>query len=320
MSKLNPTVNQQFIILSVLLFAITTIVLSLFKGSTSIPIKQLLFNSHEFQHILLDLRLPRTMNAFICGGLLAMSGMLMQLLLENPLADPYALGVSGGAALVILLLMLIGLSPSWWLLGAWSGSLLTMALISLLARRHRWQPTSLLLIGIALACCFSAAITIILLLSSASDFRSMIFFLSGDLTETNYPWASGILLLLGLYICHRFSPGMDILTHGQLEAQALGLASRQLRRILFLLSSLFTAAAVIQAGCIGFIGMLVPHIARKLLGNHHRITIPFAMLLGGSLVTLADTLARSLFSPNELPIGVILALIGAPIFIALLQK
>jgi iron complex transport system permease protein len=287
--------------------------LALFIGSTS-------YHDGQFITILWQLRLPRVLAAFTCGGLLALAGSLMQLLLQNPLADPYVLGISSGAALFTLLLMLLGLSTTWLLAGAWSGSLLTIALILILARKQRYATHSLLLAGIALTCGFSAGISCILLLSPNTTLHSMLFWLTGDFNITHMPWLEFIILIVGTFICCLLAPGLNILGRGEQAARVLGLPSEKYRLVLYLLSSLFTATAVTLAGCIGFIGLIIPHLTRKLIGYDHRFVLPLSMVLGGSLLVLADTLARTVLAPEQLPVGILMALLGVPIFIWILQK
>lgn len=314
--------TRQFrLIFSVLILVIFSILLSLSKGSMYIPFDQLLFSDNGlFNTIFLQLRLPRTLTAFISGGLLALAGSLMQLLLQNPLADPYILGISGGAAFVTLLLMLLGLSDIWLMWGAWVGSIGTILLIVLLAKKHRWNTHALLLSGIALAAGFSACISFILLLSPDKNLHGMLFWLAGDLNVTHFPWIGILVLIIGLSICQWLAPGLNILGRGELEARALGLPTKKYRVTLYLLSSLFTATAVTLTGCIGFIGLIIPHFTRLFTGYDHRISLPISMLLGGSLLTLADTFARILFAPQQLPVGILIAMIGTPIFIWLLQR
>lgn len=298
-----------------------SIFLSLSKGSTSIPLYQLLSRDNDlFNTIFLKLRLPRTLTAFVSGGLLALAGSLMQLLLQNPLADPYILGVSGGAALFTLLMIFFGANEYWLMGGAWLGSLLAIALILLLARQHRWQTHTLLLSGIAIASGFSACISFILLISTDASLHSMLFWLTGDLNDARFPWIGLAILGIGFVICLLLAPGLNILGRGEKEAKALGLSSEKYRIALYLLSSLFTAAAVTLAGCIGFIGLIIPHLTRMLAGYDYRIVLPVSMLLGGSLLTAADTCARTLFAPQQIPVGILMALIGVPIFVWMLQK
>ncbi len=295
-----------------------SILFSLSKGSISIPIDQLLLG--DFNTIFFKLRLPRTLTAFVCGSLLALAGSLMQLLLQNPLADPYALGISGGAALATLIMMLFGMTDHWLMGGAWIGSLLTIALILFITRKQGMHTHSLLLAGIALACGFSACISFILLISPASTLHSMLFWLSGDLNNAHMPSLALIILCLGLIICLWLAPGFNLFGRGEQEARALGLASEKYRLALYLLSSLFTATAVTLAGCIGFIGLIIPHTARLLSGYDHRIMLPVSALLGGTLLTIADTFARTLFAPQQIPVGILMAMIGVPLFVCLLQR
>lgn len=307
-----------FIIIS---FAFFSFLFSLSKGSTSISLYQLLFaDLSQFQTIIMQLRLSRTLTAFTSGGLLALSGTLMQLLLQNPLADPYALGISGGAALFTLIFMLLGVNSLWLLTGAWLGSLLTMLLIVLLSKIHRWQSHTLLLSGIALAGAFSAGISFILLITPTDHLPSMLFWLAGDLNNTEFPFYSILVLIVSFLICLIIAPTLNLLGHGEKEALSLGVAVKKYRIFLYLLSSLLTATAVMLAGCIGFIGLIIPHITRQLVGYNHRIMLPIALLLGGSLLTLADTAARTLFTPEQLPAGLFIAIIGTPVFIGLLRK
>lgn len=291
------------------LLVCSTVLFSLLKGSGPLS-----------ADIFYQLRLPRTMTAFVCGGLLALSGSLMQLLVQNPLADPYVLGVSSGAALVSLLFMLFGIDQEWLFLGAWIGSLLTIVLIMLLARKHRFHSVSLLLAGVAIAFGFSACISLILLISPESNLHSMLFWLTGDLNDAAFPWIGLSTLLIGLLCCMALAPGLNIFARGEREARALGLSCDRYRIALYLLSSVFTASAVTLAGCVGFIGLIIPHLTRGLAGFDHRVVLPLSMLLGGSLLTFADTCARTLTAPQQLPVGILMALIGVPIFIWLLHS
>ncbi len=312
--------SRSHLIFIVCIFAIFSALFSLSKGSTSVSLYQLLFSDNtQINMIIFKLRLPRMLTAFVSGGLLALAGSLMQVLLQNPLADPYVLGVSSGAAFFTLLLMLLGASDLALLGGAWAGSLLTIALILLLARKHRWHSHSLLLSGVAIACGLLACNSFLLLLSPATNLHSMLFWLAGDLNGSHVPWYGLVVLIIGMLICYLLAPGLNLLARGEAPARALGLASDKYRIILYLLSSLFAATAVTLAGCIGFIGLIIPHLTRLLIGFDHRIMLPISMLLGGTLLTLADTFARSILAPQQLPVGMLLAFIGVPIFIWLLQ-
>lgn len=298
-----------------------SLLFSLSKGSTSIPIDQLLFSkSHEFNTILYKLRLPRTCTAFVTGALLALSGALMQLLLQNPLADPYLLGVSGGAALMTLCAMCLGASATGLMGAAWLGSGLSMLLVFAMMRKHRWQASLLVLCGVAIAFAFAAGISIVLLLSPDKNLHSMLFWLSGDLNDANFPYMGIVVLVIGYLLCTGLAPGLNLLYRGEQEAQMLGLAVTRCKVWLYLISAIMTATAVTVAGCIGFIGLIVPHLARQLCGHDHRVMLPACLLIGGSLLTCADTLARTLVAPQQLPVGLVMTLIGIPVFIGLLQR
>lgn len=302
------------------LLAIASILLSLFKGSTLIHPQQLItaiFSQQDAltRHIFLTLRLPRTGAAFVTGGLLALAGALMQILLRNPLADPYVLGISGGAALGSLLCILCGLTGYWITGGAWLGSLCAILLVFALAKSK-----NMLLIGIAVASGFAALISFILLISPDRELRSMLFWLLGDLSYAHVPVGESCILLLGLIISMSFARQLNIFVRGEPEARALGVHTTHLQIRIYFLSALLTAAAVTLAGCVGFVGLIVPHIFRLLYGSNHRYLLPGSVLLGGSLVTLADTLSRTLFAPIQLPVGIMMSLIGIPIFIGLLLR
>jgi iron complex transport system permease protein len=313
LSRTRPT-------LFILTLVIASLFISIIKGSIPVSLYQLFFEHQgHFGSLFLTLRLERTANAFISGGLLAMAGVLMQLLLQNPLADPYVLGASSGAALFTLIMILLGVGETWFIGGAWAGSILSIMLVFLLARQHEWQTHSLLLFGIAMACFYSACISLVLLISPATKLHSMLFWLTGDLNGSLFSWPPLFILAAGTIACILLAPGLNILTRGDQEAGALGLATRQYHIAIYLLSSLFTAAAVTLSGCIGFIGLLTPHIIRRLVGTDHRILLPVSMLTGGSLLTIADTIARTVVAPEQLPVGILLALLGVPVFIWMLR-
>lgn len=271
--------------------------------------------------ILVQLRIPHVLTAFVTGGLLALAGALMQVLVRNPLADPYLLGVSGGAGLFTLLLMLCGLSGLWLTAGAWAGSLITMLLIFLLTRRQPFQPApSFLLTGVALASGFSALVSLILLISPDPVLRGMLFWLIGDLSYAHLPVVEGCILLIGLALGLSVANELNLLVRGDKTATSLGVNTPQLQWKLYLLSSLLTATAVTLAGCIGFVGLIIPHFFRLLFGYDHRYLLPGSVFIGGTVLTLADLFARNLIFPQEIPVGIVMVLMGIPVFLYLLPK
>ncbi len=273
------------------------------------------------QAILLELRLPRVLAAFAAGGLLGLAGALIQVLTRNPLADPYILGISGGAATGALLAILFGL-PLW--LQHLSSSLSALAaLLLVIALAHgegAWTRHRLLLTGVVLAAALGALITLLLALAPETALRGMLFWLMGDLASAPAPWFALIGLLALTLLALPWARDLNILTRGEASALALGVAVPALRWGAYLIAAAATALAVITAGSIGFVGLLAPHLARLLVGADHRLALPGAILLGGSLVMLADLLARTLIAPQQLPAGALLALIGAPLFLTLLYR
>lgn len=271
--------------------------------------------------VILDLRLPRAASAFVTGGLLALAGALMQVLLRNPLADPYILGVSGGAAVAALLAMLLGLSGFWLSLGAFGGAAVSMLLVFGLAHgRGSWTPTRLLLTGVIVAAGWGAIISFLLTVAPQSRLPGMLFWLMGDLTYARAPAAAGAVLLGGLLVCLPVARSLNVLARGDLTAGALGVSVNRLRILLYLAASLLTAVAVTLAGSIGFVGLVVPHMLRLGGAHDHRLLLPASVLLGGTLLVLADTLARTALAPTQLPVGVVTAFVGVPVFLFLLHR
>lgn len=296
---------RMFAILGLSLVCLT---LSLCLGSAQTQLSSVLF----------ELRLPRTEAAFITGASLGLAGCLMQLLLNNPLADPYILGLSGGASLGALLAVLLLGSLGASLMGAWLGSLLAILLLLTLVRRHHFNTQTLLLMGVILASALGALTSLLALALPTDTARPLLFWLGGDLNGASpSPWA-GVILLVAGGLSLMQSQGYDVMARGHLEAKALGLPLNAYRLSLFLLSGLLTANAVTLAGCIGFIGLIIPHYARRVIGHNHTTLLPAAALLGGSLLTLADAIARTAFAPLQLPIGLCMTLLGAPFLMSLL--
>ncbi len=303
------------------LFAAIAVTAGLMSGSGGL----LYFGADSAGSVSMDivtkLRLPRVATAFACGALLSLAGVIMQVLLRNPLADPYVLGVSGGAATGAILAMMAGVTGYGVYGGAWSGALLSTFLIFFLIRTDdAWSPARLLLTGVVLASGWGAAITLLISLSPADDLRGILFWLIGDLSIAHHGlqlWgvlAGGILLSLGL------SRKLNVLSRGETVAAALGESVVILRGLLFLLASVLTAAAVTAIGAVGFVGLVIPHAMRLLVGSDHRIVLPAVCLAGGGFLVLADTLARTVAAPLQLPTGAITALIGVPVFLFLLHR
>ncbi|MFG6159885.1 FecCD family ABC transporter permease [Halomonas sp. 1390] len=271
--------------------------------------------------LVLELRLPRALAAFGTGALLALAGALMQVLLRNPLADPYVLGLSGGASVAALAAMLAGLGAALVGGAAFAGALASTLIVFGLAHgTGSWTPTRLLLTGVVMAAGWGAVITFLLAVSPVERLPGMLYWLMGDLAYAGTPWPVLVVAALALVVILPLGRTLNVLARGGLQAAALGVAVRPLEWTLYLLASLLTAVAVTTAGSIGFVGLMVPHMLRLRLGNDQRRILPASLLAGGILLTLADTLARTLIAPQQLPVGVITALIGVPSFLYLLYR
>ncbi|RAW06802.1 iron ABC transporter permease [Halomonas elongata] len=271
--------------------------------------------------LVLDLRLPRALAAFGTGALLALAGALMQVLLRNPLADPYVLGLSGGASVSALLAMLAGLGGSLVAGAAFGGALASTLIVFGLAHgTGSWTPTRMLLTGVVMAAGWSALISFLLAVSPVEQLPGMLYWLMGDLSYAGSPWLVLGVAALSLVVMAPLGRTLNVLARGGMQAAALGVAVRPLEWTLYLVASLLTAVAVTTAGSIGFVGLMVPHMLRLRLGNDQRLILPASLLAGGTLLTLADTLARTLIAPQQLPVGVITALLGVPSFLYLLYR
>lgn len=271
--------------------------------------------------IISEIRIPRALAAFLCGALLALSGVIMQVLLRNPLADPYILGVSGGAAVGALLVILTGVGALWMTHAAFAGALLSVLLVfGLAARGRQWSPTRLLLTGVVISAGWGAVINVLLTSSSANNVQSMLFWLMGDLSQSRTSAWHFLVLLAGLLILLSQARSLNALARGELSAAALGVNVPRLKILLYFSASILTAVAVTIAGSVGFVGLVVPHMLRLSGARDHRWLIPGSLLLGGAFLMLADTLARTIIAPQQLPVGVLTALIGVPAFLIILHR
>ncbi len=282
--------------------------------------------------LILQLRMPRVLAAFSVGALLSLAGALMQLLLRNPLADPYVLGVSGGAAAGALSFsLLLPASAAVYSLqsGALLGALLATTLLLILARRSFYNEIAmesissdirLILTGVMISAGFGALITVLLVLSPDAQLRGTLFWLMGELDSPDFVISAWLVLLVACAWSFTKARELNVLSHGEVTAHLLGLNVRRLQVSLLIVASVSTAAAVAVAGTIGFVGLVVPHALRLVIGNDQRLLLPASVLSGGIALTLADLLARSIAAPTQLPVGVITALIGVPVFLVLLAR
>jgi iron complex transport system permease protein len=322
------------IFLSLLL--ILVILISITMGSVKVPPLRsirILFQSilglkgggNETERtIILSLRLPRAILAGLVGAGLSVSGATFQALLRNPLADPYILGVSSGAAVGAILAILLGLSTfSFGLpLISFLGALLTVLIVFYFGRQDgKIHPNTLLLAGVIIGSFLSALIMFFISVSQKEELHTIIFWLMGDFSFSN---ARAILIifpyiLLGFFLLYLRSRHLNLILSGEENAVQLGVDVEKLKLVSYLSASLITAASVSVCGLIGFVGLIIPHAVRLIFGPDHRLLIPASALVGASFLIASDTVARTLLSPTELPVGVITAAFGGPFFIYLLR-
>jgi len=314
--------------------ALLALGIALLTGGSRIPpsaLWQALFDPGQSvaADVVGKLRLPRALAAFAAGGLLALAGALMQVLLRNPLADPYVLGLSGGAAVGALGAMLAGLGTVFVNIGAAGGALLAIVIVFGLARGDfsRRQLSAavdasprLLLTGVILASGWGAIIALMLTLAPEARLRGMLFWMMGDLNGID-GWApAAAMLAVAVVLAFAAARDLNVMLRGEAVAHALGVDVAALRRRIYFLAALATALAVTTAGSIGFIGLVIPHALRLLFGNDQRMLLPASALAGGTLLLLADTVARTVVAPMQLPVGVIMSVIGVPSFVFLLMR
>ncbi len=277
--------------------------------------------------IVLRVRLPRVVLAALVGASLAVAGTLFQALLRNPLADPYILGVSGGAALggvsVLALGGALGLGYAAVPPAAFAGAILTILLLFAVAgSAGRLSPTTLLLTGVVFNAFASAAIVFLASLSGLVEGAGIFLWLIGNLSDARFEVAGWVaaFLALGLACALPLARGLNLLALGEEPAAQLGIDVEWVKRILLGATSLMVGAAVSVSGLVGFVGLIIPHLLRLLFGPDHRLLVPAAALGGGAFLVLCDTVARTLLSGRELPVGAITAVVGGPLFLVLLRR
>jgi len=304
-----------------LMVLILSIILALSVGSQYIPFSEIAF-SNQWNEIIYSIRLPRIVNAISVGGLLSLAGLLIQNLVKNPLADPYILGISGASASAQLAVIALGITLPFWLFVTigFIAALLSLGLLLLLSSKRTINTQNLLLSGVVIAFAYGAIISMILTLSPAASTKSMLFWLMGDLSYSTTLFYPIIVLMIGSIIAYKYHKELDLLARGEFFALKSGVNVKKINLVILLTTSVFTALAVSMAGTIGFVGLVVPHLARLLVGNNHARLIPLSALIGAIVLLLADTLARTVVAPIQLPVGVFTAFFGVPVFIYLLRK
>jgi iron complex transport system permease protein len=278
--------------------------------------------------IFVRVRIPRVILAALVGAALAASGVVLQAILRNPLAEPYILGISSGAALGVITAVMLGLS--WRFLGgsplaimAFVFALGTVWLVWLIGHLAGGSGiTSLLLAGVVVNAFFSAVIMLLTSIVDSQQLRSTIFWLMGNITEKDFPtlFLSAIFIIAGIAGLFAICQKLNVLTFGRQEAHSLGVNPRAITLVAFALASFITAVAVGLSGLVGFVGLVVPHSVRLVFGPDHRQLLPTSALVGAAFVVVCDTVARTIIAPAQLPVGVITAIIGGPVFLLLLAR
>jgi iron complex transport system permease protein len=278
--------------------------------------------------IFVRVRIPRIILAALVGAALACSGVVLQAILRNPLADPYILGISSGAGLGVITAVISGVTWSFWggspiTVFAFAGATLTVWLVWCIGRlTGKSQVTTLLLAGVVVNAFFSAVIMFLTSIAKSEQIRWTVFWLMGNITEKDLPvlWVSaGCILtgILGLFsLCHR----LNILTFGEEEAKGLGVDTEKTKAIALGFAAFITAIAVSLSGLIGFVGLIIPHGVRLVFGPDHRQVLPVSAIIGSAFLVVADTIARIIIAPAQLPVGVITAIAGGPFFLVLLAR
>lgn len=276
--------------------------------------------------ILFQVRLPRLLLGLLVGACLASVGVVLQALLRNPLADPYVLGVSSGAALGVALAILFGIGTTVLALSVlplcgFAGGLLSLLVVYRMAASYGRLPIhSLLLAGVILNAIFSALIMFVTSIMEPNRSVGTMTWLMGTLMSPSYPVLAvlALYLMAGLFLLLKQAQVLNIMTLGEESARSLGIETEQVKRRVYIISALITGAVVSVSGMIGFVGMVIPHAVRLMLGADHRLLLPASALVGGMYLMTADTVARTLLDPTEIPVGIVTALAGGPFFIYLL--
>lgn len=321
------------VLLGLVIASALVVLMSIAIGSdgTSLRALTVLFTAERSSlhgDVILGLRVPRVLTAFACGGLLALAGALMQVLFRNALADPYILGLAGGAGAGALLALAFGGGVFTAYTGGWIGAFASLALLLGLGRANfresAGQPHDeghrLLLIGIALASGWGALITLVLALAPDAQLRGLVFWLMGDIDGADGYGVALAALALVAPAAVLMARDLNVMCLGADAAHTLGVPVSRTRLIVVVLASTAAAAAVATAGTIGFIGLIAPNALRWWMGNDQRWLLPASTLTGGILLTVADTVARSIIAPLQLPVGAIVALIGVPAFVLLVSR
>jgi iron complex transport system permease protein len=312
--------------------AIAVLLVSVAIGAADLPLRAVFDaltgkGDETTRTIVLSLRLPRAVLALLVGGALGLAGAVFQALLRNPLAEPWVLGVSGGAAVGAVAAVVLGwnLAAPWSIpLAALAGALLAILLVLRIATHaaRGLDTRVLILAGLVVAAFFNAAIQLLLTFSSGETFRSAVFWMMGSLAAASWTSVTAVTayLLPAMAALLVMARPLNLLAVGEETASYLGTRVERVKLASYLIASLLVAATVAVSGIIGFVGLIVPHAIRLMWGSDHQLLLPASVLLGGGFLLAADTAARTVAAPAELPLGVITALVGVPLFVVLLTR
>ncbi|WP_346857405.1 iron ABC transporter permease [uncultured Draconibacterium sp.] len=313
-----------------ILLLLVSVVISLSSGEVKVSLTQLpeiLANKTGIEYMVLTkIRIPRLVLAIAVGGSLSLSGAILQGIYRNPLVEPYTLGISGGAALGVAIAIVFGLNTLSFLslpLFGFAGALLTLFIVYFLSvKRGGLSINSMLLIGVMVSFVASSAMMFLMSITTTDNLQSIVFWVMGSLDESNNLLIRIAIYsaIAGLLLTYFFAQPLNALRLGEVKAKHLGINTNITIKLLFFVASLLTGIAVAVAGVIGFVGLVIPHLLRLVIGNDYRILIAGSFLGGSIFLILCDTIARTIISPNELPIGVITGFAGGLVFIVVLSR
>ena len=326
MMRGNAHGRQVLLLAAFAVLACLAAVFSIMKGSVEIPLDEILgaLQGQQGTHaqILMNIRLPRTIVALLVGVNLALSGAILQAVMKNPLADPHIIGISSGAGLTGILVML--LLPEYGALvtpAAFIGALGAAVLIYILAWKNGIRPVRIILAGVAVSAFLGAGISALMIIYS-DRVHSALLFMVGGLSARSWPHVAMLwpYALIGTCLAFLGARHLNILQLGDEMARGLGFRVELTRIVMTAIAALLAASSVSVVGLLGFVGLIVPHAARLMLGTDYRFLLPGAALLGAAVLTASDTVARVAFAPVELPVGILMAALGAPFFLFLLRR
>ncbi len=310
--------GRKIFLLSILL--VSAALLSIIKGAVNIPLAELL--SAANRHILM-LRLMRLLLAAVAGSGLAVSGIALQAILRNPLAEPYLLGTSSGAGLGAVMAIILGVSGIYLPFAAFSGAILSIIAVYAISRQGNKIPIqSLILSGVIVSIALSGIVIFLITISSNEALHGLAWWLWGSLQvyDLKLIFMVSAAVILGIIAIFVLAQDLNAISIGEEEALHLGINAETIKKLLFVITSMITASIVCISGAIGFVGLIIPHIMRFVVGPNHKALIPASCIAGAAFMIICDVVSRTLFPPLEIPIGVITALIGAPAFIILLKQ